>query len=131
LDGEGGDTGLDLSSPARIERFDQNATAFDERAALLDEELQAGLINTQAQAVVQGQIARALGELSPRARGEVVCTRSVCEVHFIAHDSVGSLIADLGPFLRKHPAGATGNPGSEHDPETAFRVLFQSDEAPR
>lgn len=114
----------------RIERFDENARRFDERAAIFERELSQGLTDPKRAEGVERFLSARLLELSPDAEARARCTPSICEVHLLGGGSVGALIADVGPLLRELASEATGNSRSDHDGRSSFRLLFQANEAP-
>lgn len=111
---------------ARFDRFDENAWSFDERLDAFDrEQAQA---DEAASVSVEKSLGAALQHLDPEIQVDASCTASVCIVELSSPESVGTMIAKVAPWLRKHTRAATGDPVDASD-EHSMRLAFDKSDA--
>lgn len=110
-----------------IDRFDQNARDFEDRLTLFEAEKFKP--DEAAASLVSAQVLSELSSLEDQLEVKAECTASVCSIEMNNGRSVGSLVASVAGWLRRHPASAIGDPLDEEDDQT-MRVLFLRDDAP-
>lgn len=111
---------------ARLARFDENVQAFGERLSAFDRER--GSVDEESSEKVKAALQSSLESMHPEIRVTALCTLSVCVVELTSPDPVGTMIARISPWLRKHTRAATGDPVDASD-ENSLRLAFDKMDA--
>lgn len=117
----------DLFEQQAIDRFDQNARDFEDRLMLFEAE--GPRPDNEAASLVRAHILSELSSIEDQLDVKAECTASVCSIEMNNGRSVGSLVASVAGWLRRHPENAIGDPLDEEDDQT-MRVLFLREDTP-
>lgn len=110
---------------ARLDRFDENARAFDERLTAFEREQ--GQADVAASIKLEESMRAALEALHPEIRVSASCAVTVCVVELSSPAPIGTMIARISPWIRERTRAATGDPLNPSDENSMRLVLEKAD----